>query len=101
MGTMKKGLKELHKELLHALDQISADLERCTAKQDVKFDPELQDYRFRISKDLDPLRKKIEILALELPLDKDMVVKPKTQGKRMAAIKELKGDRAISKKKKT
>jgi hypothetical protein len=97
IATMKKGFKEFHKELLHALDQIGADLERCTATEDMKLDPDLQ---VRITKELDPLKAKVELLARDLPKEKDMIVKPNTQGKRMAMAKELKGEGVAFKKKK-
>lgn len=100
IDTMRKGFKELHKELLHALDQISADLERCTATEEIKADPDLKDYRLRISKELEPLKVKVSLLAGDLPVENDMVVKPKNQNKRMAAIKELKGESKATKKKK-
>jgi hypothetical protein len=99
--TTENGFKKHEEDLAHFFDQISADLERCIIKQDVKVEPELIDYRLRIAKDLGPLKKQIEDLSLELPPEKDILAKGKTQGKRMTAAKELTSDGNVTKKLKT
>ncbi|QDS70628.1 hypothetical protein FKW77_000678 [Venturia effusa] len=95
----ESGFDDHHKDLGHTIDQINADLERCTVKLDVKLEPELEEYRARIAQDLEPLKKQIESLGKHLPIEKVEPVKEK--GKRAAAVVKNLKEEGIAKKRQT
>lgn len=70
------------KEFGHTIDQIDADLARCAIKQDVKDDPELEQYRLQLVTDIEPVKRKIAELRNELPVEKEFRSNEKSNGKR-------------------
>ncbi|RDI82826.1 hypothetical protein Vi05172_g7111 [Venturia inaequalis] len=95
--TIESGFDDHHKDLGHTIDQINADLERCTIKLDVKLEPELEEYRACIAKDLEPIKKQIESLGKDLP--SEIVETVKGKGKRAVGVKQGK-DEVVAKKQK-
>ncbi|TLD38901.1 hypothetical protein E2P81_ATG01444 [Venturia nashicola] len=82
-----RGFEDHLKEFGHIINQIQADLDRCTVKEDVEIELELDEYRLRIAMKLEPIKKQIELLSEKLPEEKGEVVKGKGPVKRKAAAK--------------
>lgn len=87
INLIAEGFENHLKEFGHIINQIQADLDRCTIKEDVKIEPELAEYRLCIANDIEPIKKQIEVLGKKLPVEKDEGVKGKGPVKRKAAMK--------------